>query len=247
MTATATLDAPGGSLTWQRAPGTLPPGMRAYAIGDVHGCAARLRTLHAMVAEDARVRPADDTVVIHLGDYLDKGENPAAALDVLLAPRHGLRQVVLRGNHEQLFLDSIAGDAPALMDFLSWGGRTTLRSYGIAEDAPPATWPDRVPAAHLALLRTLPLIHRLGGTLFVHAGIRPGVPLERQEPDDLLGIRGTFLHDERDHGFGIVHGHTAFGEPQLRRNRLGLDTAAWSGGPLTCAVLEADRVAFLAA
>ncbi|WP_376092107.1 metallophosphoesterase family protein [Roseomonas sp. CCTCC AB2023176] len=235
------------TLHWQQAPGRLPPGLRAYAIGDVHGCATRLRTLHAMISEDATARPTPDAVVIHLGDYIDKGEDPAAAIDVLLTPRHGLKQIALRGNHEQLLLDSIAGEGAALMDFLAWGGRTTLRSYAIPDDAAPDTWPARIPAAHLTFLRALPLTHRLGDTLFVHAGIRPGVPLERQDPDDLLGIRGTFLHDERDHGFGVIHGHTAFPEPQLRPNRLGLDTAAWSGGPLTCAVLEDGRVSFLTA
>ena len=233
-------------LVWLPAPGTLPPGARAYAIGDVHGCADRLRVLHAGIAADFRARPAD-AVVIHLGDYLDKGDDPAAALDVLLAPAHGLPQVALRGNHEQLLLDSIAGDRGALMDFLAWGGRTTLRSYAIPEDAPPGSWPARLPASHLALLHGLPLTHRLGGYVFAHAGIRPGVALGAQLPADLLGIRGTFLHDERDHGFAVIHGHTPFAEPQLRRNRIGLDTAAWSGGPLTCAVLEGDRVAFLTA
>ena len=227
------------------APASLPEGERVYAVGDVHGCAARLAALHERIAEDLAARPVAKPLLVHLGDYIDKGEDSAGVLRLLLDADLPCEAVHLAGNHEHLLLGSLAGDPLALSDFLAWGGEKTLASYGIAPGTPPEAWD--IPALHSGFLRRLPLTHSAGGYLFVHAGIRPGVPLRKQKPADLLGIRADFLWSEADHGVVVVHGHSPFPEPHVRRNRIGLDTAAWSGGPLTCAVLEGASLGFLSA
>ncbi len=143
-------------------------------------------------------------------------------------------------------LAALAGDGGAIADWLWCGGRPTLASWGCDPEAP-ATWPDAFTPKQRAFLDGLALHYAEGGYLFVHAGIRPGIPLAAQRRDDLLRIRHDFLNSERDHGAVVVHGHTAGFAPVVRHNRIGLDTAAWSGGPLTCAVLEDDRLGFLQA
>ncbi len=125
------------------------------------------------------------------------------------------------------------------------GGRATLESYGVDPDGPRTTWAQAVPAAHRALLARLVLWHRAGSYLFVHAGLRPGVPFAAQTRQDMLSIRHAFLYARSDFGAIVVHGHTIRPEPELCANRIGLDTGAARGGPLTCAVLEADRIGFL--
>nr|WP_282572049.1 metallophosphoesterase [Roseomonas acroporae] len=231
------------------APARLPPGRRIYAVGDIHGCAARLATLHAAIADDLRARPAESPLLLHLGDYVDKGADSAGVLAHLSAgpPVPGVPVLNLTGNHEEAMLAALAGAAGDVADWLWCGGRPTLESYGLDPGGTPAAWSAAIPAAHLAFLRGLALCHREGGYLFVHAGIRPGVPIERQTRDDMLRIRNSFLHSEAAHGAVVVHGHTARAAPEIRANRINLDTAAWSGGPLTCGVLEEDRIGFLAA
>jgi len=229
------------------APGRVPAGQRLYAIGDIHGCAERLRALHGRIAADLAARPAQ-AVLIHLGDYVDKGPDPAGVLAHLVAgdPVPGCATVSLAGNHEHLLLGALAGEPLALADFLAWGGRETLASYGMDPAAGPAAWAAAFPPAHRDWLEQRPLTHRIGGYFFAHAGIRPGIALHDQDPRDLTGIRQSFLASEADHGVVVVHGHTAALNVTIRANRIGLDTAAWSGGALSCAVLEDDRIGILA-
>ena len=231
------------------APGALPPGLRVYAIGDVHGCADRLAALHRLIAADARLRPAESTVVLHLGDYVDRGPDSAAVLDILLGPPpvpHA-EMVNLVGNHEVMMLD--AADPlshPGAWEFwLDNGGAETLGSYGGGPDHHEPF--GLVPEEHLALLRACPLHWSAGDYLFVHAGIRPEVPLEAQDPFDLIWIREPFLSFDGDLPMVVVHGHTPTATPAVRQNRLGIDTGACFGGDLTCLVLEGRRMAFLAA
>jgi serine/threonine protein phosphatase 1 len=229
----------------------LPPGLRLYAIGDVHGCAGRLQALHGSIAEDLATRPVAAATLVHLGDYVDKGTDSAGTLDLLAAGGPaipGLAVVNLMGNHEALMRDALAEGGAAAQDWLWCGGRATLASYGVAPEAGHLAWAAAVPAAHRALLQDgLALAHRAGPYLFVHAGIRPGLPLAAQAVEDLLGIRGPFLHSEDIHEAVVVHGHTARLEPELRHNRVNLDTGACIGGPLTCGVFEGDRLGFLTA
>jgi serine/threonine protein phosphatase 1 len=238
-------------IAWRDAPAVLEAGVRLYAIGDVHGCADRLRALHARVAEDLAARPVASATLVHLGDLVDKAGDPAAALGLLAegAPRiPGLAVVNLLGNHEAMMRDALAGDRVAIDDWLWCGGKATLASYGTTPEAGWEAWREAVPAPHLALLRDgLALHHRVGPYLLVHAGLRPGIALEAQAVDDLLNIRSPFLHHEGDLGCVVIHGHSARLEPEVRANRVNLDTAACAGGPLTCGVFEEGRLGFLAA
>jgi serine/threonine protein phosphatase 1 len=228
------------------APGVLPPGLRVYAIGDVHGCADRLAALHRLVADDARARPAKRTVLVHLGDYVDRGPDSAGVLEVLLAPPPvpGAEAINLIGNHEVMMLDAADPLAhPGAWEFwLDNGGTETLASYGAVDHAEPFSL---VPERHLALLRRCPLHWSAGDYLFVHAGIRPEVPLDRQDPFDLIWIREPFLSFGGDLPLVVVHGHSPTATPAVRQNRLGIDTGACYGGALTCLVLEERRMGFL--
>ncbi|MFC7476296.1 metallophosphoesterase family protein [Dankookia sp. GCM10030260] len=231
------------------APGMLPQGLRIYAIGDVHGCADRLGALHAQIAQDARAHPAEEVVLVHLGDYVDRGEDSAGVLERLLAPCPvpGAEVVNILGNHEVMMLDACDPRSPpgAMPFWLENGGTETLASYRTsAED--PAPW-EVIPREHLDLLRGCALRWAAGDYLFVHAGVRPGVPLDRQDPFDLLWIREPFLSFEGDLPQIVVHGHTPATVPAVRPHRIGIDTGACFGGALTCLVLEGQRLRFLEA
>ena len=231
------------------APGHLPRGRRIYAIGDIHGSLPQLRDLHTQIAEDLRRRPVASAMLIHLGDYVDKGQDSRGVVDYLSGgdPIPGLPTLHLMGNHEETMLGALAGDGAAAADWLWGGGRATLDSWGVAPDAPRDSWPEAIAAHQRRFLRDLSLWHEEGGYLFVHAGIRPGVALEDQSREDLLRIRHDFLNSPRDHGFVVVHGHTAGFMPVVRENRICIDTAAWSGGGLTAVMLEGENLAFLQA
>ncbi len=150
------------------------------------------------------------------------------------------------GNHEDLMLSAV--DTPTPQSAQLWminGGANSLHSWGVPLNTEPADWQARLPPAHLDFLRGLALHHTVGGYLFVHAGLRPGIPLAQQSRRDMLWIREPFLSSAAAFGAVVVHGHTPRQKPELRRNRIGIDTGAVMGGVLTCAVLEADRVGFL--
>ncbi len=228
------------------APATLPPGQRIYAVGDVHGCADRLAAMHARIEADLASRPLEQAVVVHLGDYVDRGPSSAAVVAGLAdLPRLGGAPVInLRGNHEEMMLSAISGTGSVDL-WLDNGGVASLRSWGIPPGTKPAKWAQSVPFRHLAFLSGLRLSWGAGPYLFVHAGIRPGIPPDQQAAADLLWIREPFLSSSADLGAVVVHGHTPQAEPVLRPNRIGIDTGAVLGGKLTCAVLEGDRVGFL--
>lgn len=233
------------------APASLPTDTRVYAVGDVHGCLHKLKDLHAAIAEDLAARPIARASLVHLGDYVDRGPDPAGVVDWLAREQHpaGLDAVInLTGNHEDLMLAALAaGDADAVDAWMMNGAVASLHSWNVPRAAHPASWVARLPPAHLAFLRSLAVTYAAGGYLFVHAGVRPGVPLEHQTRRDLLWIREPFLSSPGDFAAVVVHGHTPRVAPEIRRNRIGIDTGAVMGGRLTCGVFEADRVAFLTA
>jgi serine/threonine protein phosphatase 1 len=232
------------------APASLPPGERIYAIGDVHGCIDKLQDMHHLIVADLATRPVAHATVVHLGDYIDRGPDSAGVIEELLAPWPGdapPRVVDLMGNHEDMMLSALAekADPQFLEHWLRNGGGASLRSWGVAARGEPDAWWDGLPARHLAFLHGLSLMHQAGGYVFVHAGIRPGVPLDAQMPSDLLWIRDPFLQSTAPADFVVVHGHTPKETPEVHPHRINTDTGAVLGGPLTCVVLEADRLAFL--
>jgi len=232
------------------APASLPPGQRVYAIGDVHGCLDRLQTMHELIAEDLAARPAEEAVLVHLGDYVDRGPDSAGVVARLAAgaPLPDVPTVNLMGNHEHMMLAALAtGETETTELWLANGGADSLQSWGVPRSAQPREWPSYLPMPHLMFLRDLAMRHEAGGYLFVHAGIRPGIPLDRQSRHDLMWIREPFLSFKEPLGTVVVHGHTPRQEPVVRPNRIGIDTGAVMGGLLTCVVLEEDRLGFITA
>jgi serine/threonine protein phosphatase 1 len=208
--------------------------MLTYAIGDIHGCYGKLCNLldHCMAHRGAR-----DFRLVFLGDYVDRGEQSREVVELLIETQAQApdRIVCLKGNHEEMLLTAAkGGDAEV---WLYNGGDTTLASYGVDRAAD-------IPSAHLQWFEALALAITDEQRFFVHAGVRPGIPLQQQSKNDLLWIREPFLSDPRDHGLYVVHGHTPSRSraPELRRNRLNLDTGACFGGPLTAAAFDESMV-----
>lgn len=238
----------------QPAPGWLAPGNRVYAIGDVHGLNGRLGELHAQIQADLLQRPIARPTLLHVGDYIDRGPDSAGVVRRLAAGplMPGLATINLRGNHEQMMLDALTGDPAAVADWRHNNAADTLKSWGIKGRTRPSEWEAALPAGDVAFLRGLRLSWRLDNYLFVHAGVRPGLPLAAQLAEDLLWIRADFLQWTQPMlpdlpETAIVHGHTPEPGPSVTRNRIGIDTGAVRGGPLTCAVLEGAEVRFLRA
>lgn len=232
--------------------------MPTYAIGDIHGHIDLLRAAHERIAADM-AREGLRAPVVHVGDLVDRGPDSRGVIDFLLSGMAlGEDWVVLKGNHDRMFSRFMADPAepePGLRADLSWlhprlGGVETLASYGVrsAGDRPVAkVHADAlaaVPETHIAFLNARPSVFLREEAVFVHAGIRPGVPLEAQDETDLVWIRAGFLDDLRDHGALVVHGHTALDAPRHYGNRLNLDSGAAYGGLLTAVALEGRR-AFL--
>ena len=230
-----------------KAPASLPADRRIYAIGDIHGCARQLDALHALIARDLAARPVASPLLLHIGDYVDRGADTKGVIDRLVhgSPIPGMAMINMMGNHEATMLDAVNGERAAGTDWLFAGGKAALESYGIDPEGPREVWKDRIPAEHQDFLRHLILMHREGGYAFVHAGVRPNIPLEQQAREDLLRARQPFLYSEADFGAVIVHGHTPVKTAVVKHNRIAIDTGAVFGGKMTAAVLEADTVGFL--
>ncbi len=232
-------------------PPELPAGHRLYAVGDVHGRDDLLAELLAAIDADAEQRGPAKRILVFLGDLIDRGPSSAEVVERLRTYRPaGTRLVFLAGNHEEVLLRILDGDAQLVGDWLRFGGAECLRSYGVDPDIIRKMTPDRaletiqaaIPAAHVDFLRTFDDTFRAGDYLFVHAGIRPGIPLAEQAPSDLRWIREPFLTDGAEHGFMVVHGHTIREGVEERVNRIGIDTGAYRYGVLTALGLEgADR------
>jgi serine/threonine protein phosphatase 1 len=235
-----------------------PDNMRVYAVGDVHGCNALLAEAHAKIAADLAARPVADHRIVHIGDYTDRGPNSAGVVERMVNLTAGDKRIIcLMGNHDERLLAFLREPIAVGPTYLSdnMGGSATLMSYGVpvrrfgwlmSDFAGLARrLSERMPPQHRAFLESLRLSARLGDYFFCHAGIRPGIPLDQQDPDDLFWIREEFLLDDSDHGVVVVHGHTPMSAPELRPNRINIDTGAVFGGPLTCLVLEGRDYRFL--
>ena len=239
-----------------------PADTRVYAIGDIHGRCDLLDDLLKQIEADSQNQPVARNVLVTLGDYVDRGTDSRGVIDTVLALSNdgklpGFEVVALLGNHEDLMLAFIEDGSGASMWFAQ-GGDATLASYGVTllpdgdlnGDLDLGTvrdqFRDALPPDHLAFLRTLASSHVEGDYMFVHAGIRPGVALPRQDPEDLIWIRDAFLKSRKDHGKVIVHGHSVRFEPEVfperpKPSRIGIDTGAYLTGNLTCLVLSGDQ------
>jgi serine/threonine protein phosphatase 1 len=231
-------------------------GQRIYAIGDVHGREDLLVTVLRRVWTDVARRPHPHPHIVMLGDYVDRGPDARGVIEVLIGLQESeMPSTCLLGNHDT-YIEAYL-DEPEWFDrSIHWlnprmGGDTTLASYGVlnaSEFDPVATrdaFAAAIPPSHLAFLQSCLLWRQIGSYLFVHAGIRPGVPVERQTRDDLIWIREPFLSSNWDFGFKIVHGHTIVKAPEHLPNRIALDTGAYRTGNLTCLVLEDAQMALL--
>jgi serine/threonine protein phosphatase 1 len=208
---------------------------RIYAIGDVHGRADLLANLLRDVYADAW--GTENPLLVFLGDYVDRGPDSKGVIDLVRKDHPGFEVVRLRGNHEDLMLGGLEGKSDWHANCWALNGATeTLASYGGRSG---------IPADHIAFLRSLQNYHCEPPYLFVHAGIRPGVPLADQEESDLLWIRRQFLESRDDHGFIVVHGHTPVDRPELKPNRINVDTGAVWTDRLTCVVLNDGAPRFL--
>lgn len=235
-------------------PASGPAGKRAYAIGDIHGRADLLDALLRQIAKEEESRPAADTFIVFLGDLIDRGADSAGVVDRLLTTNWGhATPIFLMGNHEEMLLRILDGDHVIVHDWLSYGGFECAQSYGAPaatmiassdEDAV-AMLVEAIPAAHVDFIRSFGDSFRFGDYLFVHAGIRPGVPLEQQSVRDLRWIRDGFLDVTRNDGVTVVHGHTIVREVSEGAGRIGIDTGAYTSGTLTALCVDGTERKFL--
>jgi len=230
-----------------------PAGRRIYTIGDIHGRADLLSELLVRIDDDLRARPTIDSVQVFLGDYIDRGPNSRQVIDLLISRQRRRDVLFLKGNHEDCLLQFLR-DPTVLPAWQSIGGVYTLLSYGVMPtrgDDPESQHKvsialrEAMPDSHRRFIGGLALSFTCGDFFFVHAGVRPGIPLQRQSQRDLLWIRDDFLLHEEDFGKVVVHGHTPIYKPEIRSNRINIDTGAYATGQLTCLVLEGDSVTFL--
>jgi len=228
----------------------VPTGRRCYAVGDVHGRLGLLEQLLRQIRADMDAQPAERAFLVFLGDLIDRGPASAQIVERLrTADWNWITPVFLLGNHEEAMIAAYDGDLEALRAWTGFGGAETAASYGVSpvlllkDD-----WPGflnalraAIPREHVEFMRGFYDQFALGDYLFVHAGVRPGVPIDRQKPADLRWIREEFLLSSAEFGKVVVHGHTIAEEPQLRANRIGIDTGAYRTGVLTALRLDGDE------
>lgn len=233
----------------QKGPPRTPRGYRAYAVGDIHGRLDLLDRLLAAIDQDLEVRPARKTLLIFLGDLIDRGPDSRGVVERLRTFRHDrIRPYFLAGNHEEVLLRLLAGERGILDSWLKYGGAECLRSYGCdpgllagqSERDALAMVKRAIPPEHARFIGGFADTLTLGDYLFVHAGIRPGLDLSLQSQNDLRWIRSPFLEHEDDHGFVVVHGHTIGDKVDERPNRIAIDTGAYRTGVLTALGLEGE-------
>jgi serine/threonine protein phosphatase 1 len=231
-------------------PPRLPEGIRIYAFGDIHGRSDLLKELFAVIDAHIAQNPVSRPIEVFLGDYIDRGPDSAQTLDLLLERGLFRETVFLKGNHEA-FLMEVFRDPGKLEDWRQFGGLQTLMSYGLQPTLNPdsAEQADLIraltevmPRDHLTFLEGLKPSFVCGDFFFVHAGVRPGIPLKEQQESDLLWIRNEFLDSDENFGKFIVHGHTPVQKPDIRPNRINIDTGAYATGNLTLLTIQGSRM-----
>lgn len=231
---------------------SLAPGRRLYCIGDIHGRLDLLEELHCMILQDC-IDFDGSKIVVYLGDYIDRGAHSKQVLDLLIEqPLSGFKAVHLLGNHEHAMLDFLKNPLGIGSSWLAFGGQITCTSYGVGKvmmnmdlELLREELAEKLPQSHLDFLNAMSLSYTEGSYCFVHAGIRPDVPLEDQDAGDLLWIRDEFTRSSSHHEFIVVHGHTISLEVESLPNRIGIDTGAYQTGKLTALVLESSQRRFL--
>ncbi|TYO60843.1 serine/threonine protein phosphatase [Bradyrhizobium hipponense] len=226
----------------------LPEGVRIFAMSDIHGCAHLLKQMLRVIDADiANSRPGH-AIEVFMGDYIDRGPDTRATLDILIERSRRGNAVFLKGNHEA-FLVNVMEDPSLFDDWLRVGGAQTLMSYGltprIQRDEPASLLRAllrAMPPEHVEFLDNLRLSFTCGDFFFVHAGVRPGVALSKQQEADLLWIREDFLHSKERFSKYIVHGHTPVRSAELLANRANIDTGAYATGNLTLMTIQGSRV-----
>ena len=222
-------------------------GYRAYVVGDVHGRLDLLEQLLARIHSELQRRPTPKTLLVFVGDLIDRGPSSAHVLERLRTYRRdSVQPVFILGNHEEVLLRILRGESKLITKWRWFGGSECLQSYGVepeqlghlSDDEALAAIRGAIPKNHVQFLESFVDSCRFGDYLFVHAGIRPGIDLDQQSQADLRWIREPFLLDESDHGFVVVHGHTISPEVQDHPNRIGIDTGAYRTGVLTALAIE---------
>lgn len=227
---------------------------RAFAIGDVHGRLDLLREMLWRIEDERRARPCSRDYIVFLGDLVDRGPDSRGVLEYIMhALPNDITPALLMGNHEEMVLRILDGEVGQLWDWLDYGGYAFAQSYGVEvgrlpgmkREAAAALIRAAVPQNHVRFLESFIDSFRFGDYLFVHAGIRPGTAIDKQELRDLRWIRDEFLTSEIDHGVVVVHGHTVTLAPDERPNRIGIDTGAYATGILTALVVHGENRSFI--
>ena len=233
---------------------SVPDDQRIYAIGDVHGSNHLLTRLLMAIGADVQSRPAKHVTLIYVGDYIDRGLGVREVIDMVRhVPAFANEVIRLKGNHE-VMLDQFLAEPEFARDWRHYGGIETLAAYGVdirkvqlgrdfasARDQLVAAMPPE----HVRFFSDLQPAAVIGDYFFCHAGVRPDVPLDEQVEADLLWIREPFLTSEADFGKMVVHGHSPCEQPEVRGNRINVDTGAYATGRLTAVRIESDGFAFL--
>jgi serine/threonine protein phosphatase 1 len=229
-------------------------GIRIYAIGDVHGCSSLLERIIAAIDTHISAFPSHRPILVFLGDYIDRGPASRQVIDQLINLRAHREVIFLKGNHES-YLTQFLKEPASLSKWFQYGGLETLRSYGIAPESnfdqreeeflATALSRELGRCGHLEFFDRLEISFVCKDFFFVHAGVRPGIPLDQQSEEDLLGIRNDFLRYQGDLGKIVVHGHTPVQHPEVCSNRINIDTGAYATGRLTCLIIERDEMKFI--
>lgn len=245
-----------------KAPAYLGPAEGAYVIGDIHGCFDKMISLLKRIREDigreypniSALSGEDLPKIIFLGDLVDRGPKSKEVIESLMSYKPSYaRPIFLAGNHEEVFLKVLEGDLSSLRFWYKFGGRECMRSYGVTNLGQIHHNPEsllhklqgRVPRSHFDFISSFQNYYLAGDYLCVHAGIKPKVPLDRQDEKDFRWIRDTFLQYKKPHPYRVIHGHTISEEPENLPNRIGVDTGGYKGNPLTAVFIRNETVRFI--
>lgn len=232
-----------------------PDGSRIYAVGDIHGRLDLLKSINKKIKKDISENKSERNVVIYIGDYVDRGNDSQGVINELINnPIEGAESIHLCGNHENAMMEYFS-DPGVAYGWFAWGGKATVRSYGVkskdkkgrpvSEEQIHELFNELVPDNHKKFLKNLKYYHIEGDYIFVHAGLKPGIPLEKQHVDDMMTIRDAFIYPKTRFEKTVVFGHTVFDQPFVGNGRIGIDTGAYATGRLTAVILEKTNVEFI--